>query len=160
MCAHGSRKSRTGYSTGHAGNAESHLPNWLTCFRFRNLSTNGLKTINKRHFRNTRRLRTLSLGHNQLSCLSDGSLNRLKRLEQLELNDNKLSLFADKFFDNLQSLAHLKIENNPLYCDCTINYLIKFLKARRAEKEIAPFTKCSGGRANQGKHIDWQSVFI
>ena len=119
-----------------------------------------MQTINKRHFRNTRRLRYLSLSRNKLHCLSDRSFDRLKKLETLELNDNKFSLFSNNFFDNLQVLKELKIENNPLYCDCSINYLIKYLDQKRNQQNIAPFMKCSGGRTTQGRQIDWRTVLI
>ena len=83
----------------------------------------------------------------------------LQQLVTLELNNNQFTYFSDGFFDNLNSLSDLKIANNPLYCDCSIIYLIKYLDKKRSEKNIAPFMKCTGGRTT-GSPIEWRNALI
>ena len=73
-----------------------------------------------RLFRNLASLRTLHLGHNNISKLEPDSLNRLESLETLYLDHNKLATIYPILFRDRSDLRDLDLAGNPFDCSCNL----------------------------------------
>jgi Leucine-rich repeat (LRR) protein len=76
-----------------------------------------LKKIPKGLFKNTPKLKTLTLRSNRIQNLTWDEFEGLANLEELNIRENRISSFdADKMATNFPNLKSLRIELNPLPC--------------------------------------------
>lgn len=71
----------------------------------------------------------LSLQENQINLIPVAAFAGLRRLEKLDMSSNQLQSLTQGVFDSLSSLRHLVVRNNPWRCDCSVTWVVVWLKA-------------------------------
>ncbi|XP_028844916.1 leucine-rich repeat transmembrane protein FLRT2 [Denticeps clupeoides] len=117
--------------------------------------------ISRGAFQSLVNLRTLSLARNSLTAppshlpsdfllrlnLQDNQMNEipvrafsgLRRLERLDVSNNQLQALTQGVFDGLLSLRQLTVRNNLWLCDCSIEWVILWLKSLPAALNVRGF---------------------
>ncbi|CAN0254845.1 unnamed protein product, partial [Lampetra fluviatilis] len=75
-------------------------------------------------------LQRLHLQENQLSRIPAGAFAGLGQLRRLDLSSNNLSHLQPGAFEGLDSLVQLLARNNPWRCDCSIEWVRRWLNSR------------------------------
>lgn len=90
------------------------------------LNNESLDYIDHRAFNGLGGLRRLEVANNQkLTRIEPGTFSGLPRLSYLSLRANALSSVSNDFHGSMQVLD---LRNNPLYCDCDLKWLTKWLR--------------------------------
>ncbi|XP_061560819.1 leucine-rich repeat transmembrane protein FLRT2 [Phycodurus eques] len=71
----------------------------------------------------------LSLQENQIDQIPVAAFANLNRLERLDISSNQLQTLTQGVFDSLSSLKHLIVRNNPWRCDCSVKWVVVWLKS-------------------------------
>lgn len=71
----------------------------------------------------------LSLQENQIDQIPVDAFAGLNRLERLDISSNQLQSLTQGVFDELSSLRHLMVKNNPWRCDCSVKWVVVWLKS-------------------------------
>lgn len=71
----------------------------------------------------------LSLQENQIDQVPVAAFAGLNRLEKLDISSNQLQTLTQGVFDSLSSLRHLMVKNNPWRCDCSVKWVVVWLKS-------------------------------
>lgn len=71
----------------------------------------------------------LSLQENQIDQIPVAAFAGLNRLEKLDISSNQLQSLTQGVFDGLSSLRHLMVRNNPWRCDCSVKWVVVWLKS-------------------------------
>lgn len=71
----------------------------------------------------------LSLQENQIDQIPVAAFAALNRLEKLDISTNQLQTLTQGVFDGLSSLKHLMVRNNPWRCDCSVKWVVVWLKS-------------------------------
>ncbi|XP_020310269.1 leucine-rich repeat transmembrane protein FLRT2 [Oncorhynchus kisutch] len=77
----------------------------------------------------TQSLVKLSLQDNQMDQIPVTAFSGLQRLERLDISNNQLQTLTQGVFDGLISLRQLTVRNNPWRCDCTVKWVVVWLKS-------------------------------
>nr|XP_046147953.1 leucine-rich repeat transmembrane protein FLRT2-like [Oncorhynchus gorbuscha]XP_046147954.1 leucine-rich repeat transmembrane protein FLRT2-like [Oncorhynchus gorbuscha]XP_046147955.1 leucine-rich repeat transmembrane protein FLRT2-like [Oncorhynchus gorbuscha] len=77
----------------------------------------------------TQSLIKLSLQDNQMDHIPVMAFSDLQRLERLDISNNQLQTLTQGVFDGLISLRQLTVRNNPWRCDCTVKWVVVWLKS-------------------------------
>lgn len=77
----------------------------------------------------TQALTKLSLQENQIDQIPVAAFADLNRLEKLDVSSNQLQSLTQGVFDSLSSLRHLMVRNNPWRCDCSVKWVVVWLKS-------------------------------
>ena len=76
-------------------------------------------------------LQYLSLKHNGLQYISEGSLSGLKNLQRIDLSFNNITFIEPMSFSLLPRLGYLHLYGSFLQCGRTLNQFLRFTKIRR-----------------------------
>ncbi|CDQ59944.1 unnamed protein product [Oncorhynchus mykiss] len=114
-------------------------------------------------------LRELALARNSLTfpppssrpspCLQDNQMDHipvmafsdLQRLERLDISNNQLQTLTQGVFDGLISLRQLTVRNNPWRCDCTVKWVVVWLKSLPGSINVRGFM-CQSPERPQTAH--------
>lgn len=77
----------------------------------------------------TQALVKLSLQENQIDQIPVAAFADLNRLEKLDVSSNQLQSLTQGVFDSLSSLRHLMVRNNPWRCDCSVKWVVVWLRS-------------------------------
>ncbi|CAF1094746.1 unnamed protein product [Rotaria magnacalcarata] len=86
----------------------------LEQLRTLDLSKNQLHELHKQDFTDLRRLETLILRENKLTCIPYAIFSRCRTITTLDLSDNQISIMDPNAFRSLYRLKTLLLSNNPL----------------------------------------------
>ncbi|KAK6297682.1 hypothetical protein J4Q44_G00322650 [Coregonus suidteri] len=84
----------------------------------------------------THSLVKLSLQDNQMDQIPVTAFSGLQRLERLDISNNQLQTLTQGVFDGLVSLRQLTVRNNPWRCDCTVKWVVVWLKSLPASINV------------------------
>uniref|UniRef100_A0A4W4FB70 Fibronectin type-III domain-containing protein n=1 Tax=Electrophorus electricus TaxID=8005 RepID=A0A4W4FB70_ELEEL len=85
-------------------------------------------------------LTKLNLQENQMKEIPVTAFSNLRKLERLDISSNLLQALPQGVFDGLRSLMHLNVRNNNWLCDCTIKWVIAWLKSLPPSLNVRGFT--------------------
>ncbi|KAJ8718103.1 hypothetical protein PYW07_006033 [Mythimna separata] len=106
---------------------ESSLRLPESCLVYLDLTCNRIHRIGPSTFKRLPRLKTLRLGHNQLTKLEYGSFEGLTDLFNLDLSYNRIAYLDSKLMMDLKCLHHLSLRSNDMtVLDMTSWYGHKF----------------------------------
>uniref|UniRef100_A0A087Y268 Fibronectin leucine rich transmembrane protein 2 n=1 Tax=Poecilia formosa TaxID=48698 RepID=A0A087Y268_POEFO len=71
----------------------------------------------------------LSLQENLIDQIPVAAFADLNRLERLDISSNQLQTLTQGVFDGLSSLKHLVVRSNPWRCDCSVKWVVVWLKS-------------------------------
>ncbi|XP_061386451.1 adhesion G protein-coupled receptor A3 [Musca vetustissima] len=113
---------------------------WLI-LKLRDLSKNGISTIDREVFRNLTDLKRLDLSGNMLKTIDKTTFgDAFESLERLRLANNSIAHIYPGSFDHLKNLKILDISFNPLACDCDLMWLVNWSNTRLVKLQPSP--KC------------------
>ncbi|XP_074659672.1 uncharacterized protein LOC141912321 [Tubulanus polymorphus] len=92
------------------------------------LSSNGIRHLDRNTFESTPRLQDLSLKYNRLSTIQPGLLKPLTNLRVLNLASNQLKTFDPDEIINLRHFRSIFLLGNTFECDCQLRKLRNWLK--------------------------------
>ena len=92
-------------------------------FTIPNTESLRLSRLTTPTFGNLSSLAVLTLNHNGIRKVKNGSFDRMDVLKQLKLNDNNISILPQGLFRDLKSLRFLSLYNNPFQCTCALKWL-------------------------------------
>ncbi|XP_055029127.1 leucine-rich repeat transmembrane protein FLRT2 [Misgurnus anguillicaudatus] len=81
----------------------------------------------------------LNLQDNQMNEIPVTAFRGLHRLERLDISNNQLQSLTQGVFDGLRSLRQLTVRNNLWLCDCSIKWVILWLKSLPATLNVRGF---------------------
>ncbi|XP_066950508.1 protein slit-like isoform X2 [Macrobrachium rosenbergii] len=114
------------------------------------LSNNQITILSNKTFSELTQLSTLIVSYNKLGCMERDSLIGLKSLRILSLHGNDVSFIPEGTFRDLEAITHIALGANPLYCDCSLGWLSKWVKGDFVEPGIA---RCAEPRPMRDKLI-------
>ncbi|KAG9283203.1 leucine-rich repeat transmembrane protein FLRT2 [Astyanax mexicanus] len=82
----------------------------------------------------------LNLQENQMQDIPVTAFFGLGKLEKLDISYNLLQTLPLGVFDGLNSLTHLFVRNNQWLCDCSIKWVIAWLKSLKSSLNVRGFT--------------------
>ncbi|XP_012674741.1 leucine-rich repeat transmembrane protein FLRT2 [Clupea harengus] len=82
----------------------------------------------------------LNLQENQMTSIPVTAFAGLHRLERLDISNNQLQSLPQGVFDSLVSLRQLSVRGNSWHCDCSIKWVIAWLKSLPASINVRGFT--------------------
>uniref|UniRef100_A0A8C6U922 Fibronectin leucine rich transmembrane protein 2 n=1 Tax=Neogobius melanostomus TaxID=47308 RepID=A0A8C6U922_9GOBI len=88
----------------------------------------------------TRSLVKLSLQENQINQIPVAAFAGLSRLERLDISTNQLQTLTQGVFDELSHLRQLMVRNNPWRCDCSVKWVVVWLKSLPSSVNARGFT--------------------
>lgn len=94
----------------------------------------------------------LSLQENQVNQIPVAAFAGLNRLEKLDISSNQLQTLTQGVFDGLSSLKHLIVRNNPWRCDCSVKWVVVWLKSLPSSINARGFV-CSSPEKVRGMTI-------
>ncbi|XP_059354982.1 leucine-rich repeat transmembrane protein FLRT2-like [Carassius carassius] len=74
-------------------------------------------------------LTKLNLQENQMDIIKMTAFNELSKLEKLDISSNHLQFLPPGVFDGLRNLRYLNTRNNLWRCDCSIKWVIAWLRS-------------------------------
>uniref|UniRef100_A0A8B9P7V4 Polycystin 1, transient receptor potential channel interacting n=1 Tax=Apteryx owenii TaxID=8824 RepID=A0A8B9P7V4_APTOW len=77
------------------------------------------------------------------SILDVQMFKSLTSLAKLDISHNKISTLEDGIFDNLFNLSEINLSLNPLFCDCKLSWLPRWVEDRKVEVIQASDTRCA-----------------
>ncbi|XP_037550446.1 leucine-rich repeat transmembrane protein FLRT2 [Nematolebias whitei] len=81
----------------------------------------------------------LNFQENQMNQIPVQAFAALHKLERLDLSTNLLHLLPRGVFDGLVSLKQLTVRNNPWLCDCSVQWVVSWLKSLPASLNVRGF---------------------
>ncbi|XP_033115221.1 leucine-rich repeat-containing protein 24-like [Anneissia japonica] len=99
------------------------------------LSANKLKVISDDNLTGLGNVQLISFLSNNISLISKNAFLGLVRLQTIYLGNNKLQTVPN-ILQHARSLVSIGLENNPLICDCQLEYLRIWLRARMTSRRI------------------------
>ncbi|KAL7065511.1 hypothetical protein AAHC03_04868 [Spirometra sp. Aus1] len=114
------------------------------------LSYNSIMEIPPGLFTNLRKMKSLILNNNKIQCIHPQAFAGLKQLRVLILQSNDISTMENGTFRDLQQLNNIAIGQNPLHCDCNLQWLQNFFRARFLDNGVA---QCSTPKSMEFKSI-------
>lgn len=87
-----------------------------------------------------RSLVRLSIQNNQMSNVPASAFSGLFQLEKLDLSGNLLQTLPQGVFHDLRNLTYLNVGNNRWRCDCTIQWIVFWLKSLPSSTNVKGFT--------------------
>ncbi|KAK6307492.1 hypothetical protein J4Q44_G00226400 [Coregonus suidteri] len=81
----------------------------------------------------------LNFQDNQMNEIPVTAFAGLRKLERLDISNNQLQSLTQGVFDGLVSLRQLTVRNNLWLCDCSINWVILWLKSLPASLNVRGF---------------------
>ncbi|KAK3862677.1 hypothetical protein Pcinc_031488 [Petrolisthes cinctipes] len=114
------------------------------------LSNNQITILSNKTFSELTQLSTLVVSYNKLGCLERDALVGLSSLRVLSLHGNDVSFIPDGTFAHLRAITHIALGANPLYCDCSMAWLSKWVKGDFVEPGIA---RCADPRPMRDKLV-------
>ncbi|XP_017287147.1 leucine-rich repeat transmembrane protein FLRT2 [Kryptolebias marmoratus] len=81
----------------------------------------------------------LNFQENQVNQIPVQAFAGLHKLERLDLSTNQLQLLPRGVFDGLVSLRQLTVRNNPWLCDCSVKWVVSWLKSLPASLNVRGF---------------------
>ncbi|KAK6295426.1 hypothetical protein J4Q44_G00346520 [Coregonus suidteri] len=100
----------------------------------------------------TQSLVKLSLQDNQLDQIPMMAFSDFQRLERLDISNNQLQTLTQGVFDGLVSLRQLTVRNNPWRCDCTVKWVVVWLKSLPGSINVRGFM-CQSPESVRGMAI-------
>ncbi|XP_058241991.1 adhesion G protein-coupled receptor A3 isoform X2 [Hemibagrus wyckioides] len=94
------------------------------------LRSNLISTVEPGAFRGLAMLKRLDLSNNRIGCLSAEIFLDLGNLSKLNLSGNIFSTLPEGLFMHLSSLRVLHFSTDYLYCDCQLEWLLLWARAR------------------------------
>ncbi|XP_066536059.1 adhesion G protein-coupled receptor A3 isoform X2 [Hoplias malabaricus] len=94
------------------------------------LRSNLISTVEPGAFYGLSRLKRLDLSDNRIGCLSPEMFLDLGNLSKLNLSGNIFSTLPEGLFLHLSSLRVLHFSTDYLFCDCQLEWLLRWAKAR------------------------------
>ncbi|XP_063079382.1 leucine-rich repeat transmembrane protein FLRT2 [Engraulis encrasicolus] len=82
----------------------------------------------------------LNLQENQITSIPVTAFAGLHRLERLDISNNQLKSLPQGVFDSLVSLRQLSVRGNSWHCDCSIRWVIAWLKSLPSSINVRGFT--------------------
>ncbi|KAK2825835.1 hypothetical protein Q5P01_020049 [Channa striata] len=133
----------------HLSSVPIGLPDDLKELR---LDENRIAVIAEEAFRNVTRLERLLLDGNlltddgiaprtfqDLATLKELAFAGLHKLQRLDISNNQLQSLTEGVFDGLVSLRQLTVRNNPWLCDCSVKWVVSWLKSLPASLNVRGF---------------------
>ncbi|KAF6738268.1 Adhesion G protein-coupled receptor A3 [Oryzias melastigma] len=114
------------------------------------LRSNLISHIDPGAFLGLSSLKKLDLSNNNIGCLNADIFKGLGNLIRLNLAGNKFSSISPGTFDNLESLKSLEFQTPYLLCDCSLPWLLRWIKDRNISVKN---TKCSYPQSLQGQLV-------
>ncbi|RVE60640.1 hypothetical protein OJAV_G00182960 [Oryzias javanicus] len=114
------------------------------------LRSNLISHIDPGAFLGLPSLKKLDLSNNNIGCLNADIFKGLSNLIRLNLAGNKFSSISPGTFDNLESLKSLEFQTPYLLCDCSLPWLLRWIKDRNISVKN---TKCSYPQSLQGQLV-------
>uniref|UniRef100_A0A8C6UR80 Fibronectin leucine rich transmembrane protein 2 n=1 Tax=Neogobius melanostomus TaxID=47308 RepID=A0A8C6UR80_9GOBI len=81
----------------------------------------------------------LSFQENQMTHIPAQAFAGLHRLEKLDISSNQLQSLTQGVFDDLVSLRQLTVRNNLWLCDCSIQWVVSWLKSLPGSLNVRGF---------------------
>uniref|UniRef100_A0A3Q1IQY9 Fibronectin type-III domain-containing protein n=1 Tax=Anabas testudineus TaxID=64144 RepID=A0A3Q1IQY9_ANATE len=81
----------------------------------------------------------LNFQENQINRIPVGAFAGLHTLQRLDISTNQLQSLTQGVFDDLVSLRQLTVRNNPWLCDCSIKWVVSWLKSLPASPNVRGF---------------------
>ncbi|XP_058470580.1 leucine-rich repeat transmembrane protein FLRT2 [Solea solea] len=78
----------------------------------------------------------LNFQENQINYIPVRSFAGLHKLERLDISNNQLQSLTQGVFDGLVSLRQLTVRNNLWLCDCSIKWVVSWLKSLPASLNV------------------------
>ncbi|XP_035387320.1 adhesion G protein-coupled receptor A3 [Electrophorus electricus] len=94
------------------------------------LRSNLISTVEPGAFRGLAMLKRLDLSNNRIGCLSPEMFVDLGALSRLNLSGNIFSTLPEGLFVHLISLRALHFRTDYLFCDCQLEWLLLWARAR------------------------------
>lgn len=85
-------------------------------------------------------LTKLNLQENQVDNIDVAAFSGLKKLERLDIFSNQLQFLPPGVFDGLRNLRYLNVRNNLWRCDCSIKWVIAWLRSLPSIVNVRGFT--------------------
>lgn len=85
-------------------------------------------------------LTKLNLQENQIDNIDVSIFLELKKLERLDISSNQIQNLPPGVFDGLRSLRYLNVRNNLWQCDCSIRWVIVWLRSLPSMVNVRGFT--------------------
>ncbi|XP_034015474.1 leucine-rich repeat transmembrane protein FLRT2 [Thalassophryne amazonica] len=81
----------------------------------------------------------LNLQENQMNRIPVGAFAGLHKVERLDISNNQLQSLTQGVFDGLISLRQLTVRNNLWLCDCSIKWVVSWLKSLPVSLNVRGF---------------------
>lgn len=81
----------------------------------------------------------LNFQENQINQIPVRAFAGLHKLERLDISNNQLQSLTQGVFDGLTSLRQLTVRNNLWQCDCSIKWVVSWLKSLPASLNVRGF---------------------
>ncbi|XP_018590567.2 leucine-rich repeat transmembrane protein FLRT2 [Scleropages formosus] len=81
----------------------------------------------------------LYLQDNQMNEIPVTAFSNLRQLERLDISNNQLQSLTQGVFDGLVSLRQLTVRNNLWVCDCSVRWVIAWLRSLPATLNVRGF---------------------
>ena len=81
----------------------------------------------------------LNFQENQINIIPVGAFAGLHKLEKLDISSNQLQSLTQGVFDSLVSLRQLTVRNNLWLCDCSIQWVVSWLKSLPGSLNVRGF---------------------
>lgn len=81
----------------------------------------------------------LNFQENQMTHIPAQAFAGLHRLEKLDISNNQLQSLTQGVFDDLVSLRQLTVRNNLWLCDCSIQWVVSWLKSLPGSLNVRGF---------------------
>uniref|UniRef100_A0A8C2TGT6 Polycystin 1, transient receptor potential channel interacting n=1 Tax=Coturnix japonica TaxID=93934 RepID=A0A8C2TGT6_COTJA len=78
-----------------------------------------------------------------ISALDVQMFRSLTSLAKLDISHNKISTLEEGIFDNLFNLSEINLSWNPLFCDCKLSWLPRWVEDRKVTILQASDTRCA-----------------
>uniref|UniRef100_A0A8C2XHR5 Fibronectin leucine rich transmembrane protein 2 n=1 Tax=Cyclopterus lumpus TaxID=8103 RepID=A0A8C2XHR5_CYCLU len=81
----------------------------------------------------------LNFQENQINRIPASAFAGLHKLERLDISNNQLQSLTEGVFDGLRALRQLTVRNNLWLCDCSIKWVVSWLKSLPASLNVRGF---------------------
>ncbi|XP_031734096.1 leucine-rich repeat transmembrane protein FLRT2 [Anarrhichthys ocellatus] len=81
----------------------------------------------------------LNFQENQINRIHASAFAGLHKLERLDISNNQLQSLTEGVFDGLRGLRQLTVRNNLWLCDCSIKWVVSWLKSLPSSLNVRGF---------------------